>query len=691
MTLAGDRPCSHHSVGSTIRGFEVVRSVRQGGYDSGWKLWVVWDQKGTISCESIVVDDLFQFTTIPHGTETSSLLYEWQGAQHNTEVETFDPAYFDNLLSLDPPDPTAPLENADISSTFAEHLFYPGRFSVLSLTTALDEYIAQLPRNKAYAETSQSFPSLARKYERIVGCDLIMGTNPSTGAAEVHDFRSKLKLQWLGIWARVRNLDLSARWPIGTTLLDDQQLFVVTREGCSTTVAQDTCAFINDLGSSDETEGLVTLPNTALHSHPALESPSTRWNAIAISPAGRHIAEVLSGVAHDEQNGSALEAFVDNMNGIVARGLTEDVEVAADRLWNDNIVTYLGEEDLLAVRRTLSDSNDLSTGLQEVLDALATVEAELVGASDENLRFSGIGNAFLAEDVATTIRARYILSRNVLLVALFAVASYWLPEGATENEFWASPDTEEGASAIRLLSQAFTTYQRYRVLNFVSEQPADESKTRKGRKSLKRRHGEDGLSEGFGTLRVQGEDDGVDMDDHETAYSLLHSLLARGLAQSVHESVLGEVGAARTTLLESILALYPGIWDITPLQKDTQLAFDVLQDGHPTHAGMITTFYPHSPGMSYVKARAYLDIGEIDEAVNYFERAASGCKSEPSRHIRPLRANARWILGILDTKLEWDSRVDRILPACHSIIRGKRCRATNCSIREPRSAIDDDE
>lgn len=619
MTLAGDRRCSAHAIGAELRGFEVLPSLRDGDYESGWKLWVTWDQKGSRICESIVMDDLFQFTTVLHGNDSFSLLYEWHRASYTSDVDTFDPAYFDNLLSLDPPIPTSPHENGDIGQTFIEHLFYPGRFSILSLTTALEEFIAQLPQNKAYAQSSQTYPSLASKYEKIIGCNLEMSTNPSTGAVEVHEFRSKLKMQWLGVWARVRNLDAAARWPIGTTLLDDGQFLVVAREGYSTVVPQDACAYVNTLAHLDDPKGLVALPNTALlPALSAIELPSTRSNAIAISSAGENIARALSGSPHDEQNASALLVFVDSVNNLVAQGSVEDVEVSANRSWADEIVPYLDDEVFVKVRRTLSDSHDLLTGLHEILNMLASVPSSVLGPTDDGLRFSGIGNALAAEDIAVTIRARYQLARNALLVVIFAAGAVWAPDNLLGSASWVTPDTDEGQVAIQLLTQAFTIYQRYRVLNFMTEQWADESKTRDGRKSLKRRHGDDG-----GAEALRGT---VDADEHETAYSLIHCLLARALAQEVHEGVMGEIGNARATFLQSALSLYQGIWETRPLQKDVQLAYHILQDGHPVPAGRITSFYPPSPGMLYVRARAYLEMGDIDEAIRHFEQAASGCR-----------------------------------------------------------------
>ena len=184
----------------------MLAPIQVEGADSGWRLWTVWDSKGSISAESIMMDDLFQFTTYIEPAN-ASLLHDWQVAAQDTIVEKYDTAYFDNLLSLEAVDPTNPDDTYDFSHIFMEHLFHPGRFSMLSLTTALEEYIALLPRSKAFAEVSQSFASLPKKFEKIVGCDLEMTYDALTGAAEVQDYRARMKSTWLGIWSRVRHQD----------------------------------------------------------------------------------------------------------------------------------------------------------------------------------------------------------------------------------------------------------------------------------------------------------------------------------------------------------------------------------------------------------------------------------------------------------------------------------------------------
>ena len=611
ISLAGERQCSASSTGLELRGFDVVAPVHDAEINSGWKLWAIWDEKGSIACESIVMDDIFQFVTVFNNQPVSTLAQDWQKASLHNETGRFDPAYFDNLLSLDPPDVTAPLDNSDISLTFIDHLFYPGRFSILSLTTALEEYIEQLPRNKAYAEIGQSFPSLAKKFERIVGCDLQMENNSQTGAPEVNDYRSKLKLQWLGVWARVRILDAGARWPLGSAVIEDQ-LVVITREGVSAPIVQDACALIHDMGQLEgPAEAFLGLPDSSLQPVYIDLAPRTRrTDAISVAAAGRHISKVLSEVNHDEHNGTAMDILLEDVNVYVAKPYNISADAKADEIWSSYFSSYLSEEDQGSVRRLLSESSNIVNALSSVLDLLASTSISPLEVINEEMRFSGIGNALMAANIAAIVKGRYDLAKDTLLVGIFA-----------RIDADGRDDIEEDFT--RILYRAFTTYQRYKTLLYVSEQAADEAKARRGVTSGKRRNGDDANGD---WAHVRGES--VDFDSYQTSYSLLHSLLSRELSQHVSEAPLGEISVASTRFLKSTLSLDAEVWDNVPLQQDVRLAYDVLEDGHPTLAGTITTFYPESSGMFYVRARAYLDLGDIDEAVAHFEKAAAGCRGE---------------------------------------------------------------
>jgi nuclear pore complex protein Nup160 len=668
VSFAGERQCPGRVAGAELRGFEVLPPIQKEGLDSGWRLWTIWDKQGSTACESVLMDDLFQFTTYiePVG---GALLLDWQPATVDDTVQTFDSAYFDNLVPLDPPEPTRPGDNADIGRVFAEHLLYPGRFSILSLTSALDEYVADLPEQVRNTAISRSYVSLREKFETIVGCDLVMRQDDLTGAAKVQEYRSELKIAWLAVWTRVRYLDTSSRWPMGTALVEDQ-LVAVTREGCSVPVPFDTCGLVNALGSVDHVaDGIQELPEGSFKRlHAALASPVARSDLIAVSNAGSHISSVLGSVAHDEYNETALEAFIEKLDTLVAKPYLVDIEESTTQFWSVNVEPYIPEHDNIAVRRFLSECPDISRGLTETLDVLATVD-NTDAAVDVGLRFSGFGNALLAADLASTIRGRYQLARSAVLIAIFNMVDLGGLDGETD-------ETEE---YVRLLYRAFTTYGRYRVLHWTAEQAVDENRTVSTVGTNKRKH-EAELADGFNTLRVAVGDE-TDAEDHDSAYSLLHSLLARGLATETRSHGLGQLYAGAQSFLRSILSLTPNTWDNKPLAKDVRFAFDVLQDDQPRHAGMITSFFPHSAGMLYVRGRACVELEEVEEAVVYFEKAAAAHDGVYMRVMLLARAHVRSIITGHPAVHRSRVHIVRILPPCRSFVRAQAVLQLSVSLR----------
>ena len=526
------------------------------------------------------MDDIFNFT---HQAEQYP--HDWQTISQDDQVEQYDAAYFDNLLSSSPPEPTEPYENSDIPNTFIDHLFYPGRFSMLTLSTALEEYIGLLPPGTP----AQAYPSLAKEFIGFVGSDLEMTRSPQTGAPEVEIYRNKLKLQWLGVWASVRDLDRQARWPVGTTVVDDL-FIVITREGISAPVPEDTCSFVERLGRIGEP---LNVPDTSLALHPALEPPLARGNILAVSTAGAHISSTMK--SHAEEYGTCLDVFTDQVDSVMSRAPDRPVENVAGEFWDDLIEPCLTEEDQMSIRRLLSECPDLARGLSETLAVLVPVDNK---SANTKLNFSGYANALITSSIASSISARYALARNTLLVAIFHLS---------ETQ---SSDNDEDEDLIHLLARAFAFYQQCRVQKWLSEQTAERDLSR-GTK----RNG-DLLAEGIWELRMEGED--MESDGFETSYSLVHYLLAHS-----HMEPVSTISQASTAFIGSTWSLSAGEYDFEPSGNEVQLAFAILQ-GHPELARAFTRLFTLSSGLAYVCGRACMEIGDLEESIRLLRQAASG-------------------------------------------------------------------
>lgn len=625
LVYAGARPCSSLSAGSEMRGFEVIQPYSKEGVSTGWRLQVAWDSKTGLSVETVTMDDIFQFTTyLDH--PSSFLLTDWNQASRPDELNQYDAAYFDSLLGRDAPNPSIPNDNSDITVTFIDHLFYPGRFSSLTLSTALEEYIQVLPRQDTYhlVISANGAPTLQQRFSSIVGCHLQIQADPQTGAPVIEAYRRDIKLDWLGIWARVRDLDKQGRWAINTTIVNDQVL-ILTREGVSSTSILDVTGVIAKYSSTPETAAdLRALPNDSIrHLYPSLTTPKARSGAMALFAAGSFVASILSNASVDEGAINALEDVYVASRTMFARGIQEPIESLAGHMWDEAIEPFISDEDHNHVRRILSECLDVRRAISEAISILSTTIPLPSGTPNNDQAFSGFGNAFITSSLALTISNRFIASQNVLFVALFHLAE--TPDITSEDE-----DAEE---FLQVLHKAFVLFHRYSVLKWLVAQTAEESvEFTKARKTKRKAgNGDDKLSDSLGGLNM-GEYEGG-LDGFDATYSVIHVLLDNQRRQNPTFDSLDIIGVAAEHFISSSQIFHHDVSEIDPSIHDVKLGYSILTAGLPLLAGGFADLYPLSAGMAYIRGRASMQAGFIGEAVKSFEQAAVGCKSELTRTI----------------------------------------------------------
>ena len=624
LSFAGQRVCSRSSAGASLRAFEICPPVSTPGVDSGWRLWTCCDLAGTPICESVIVDDIFQFSTYIKPLHTYHLLHEWQMANPLETINHMDAAYFDNLVRLDPPEPTLPLEHPDIPEIFLQHLFYPGRFSALSLQTVLDDYIANRQDPEIIVELDVAYPALSLKFAAVIGSNIQMEINQQTGAPAVDIYRRDLKLEWLGVWARVRELEKHGQWPIGSAILGDQ-IFIVCRGGVMGAAAQDTCEVISSTKLED-TDDLKDLSVSSIVTYPLLQDPESRAQILAISCAGESLSSALAQQATDDGTMSSLDSLIENINEAIAAPAQTPIEALAAGIWDEAVEPYLTEEDYMTARRILSDCVDLSTGLSSTLDCLCDFTSPVRGAGPTVVQPSGLLNALTASALSRSIASRYTLARGLLLVCSFCLV-----------ESDASAETEEGEALIGILARTLAVYHRYRVLWWLSQQTGEEARQyRKAKPTTKRRaEGQDVLAEGMGSLRVAEASGGDDLDGYSVEDSLLHSLLAHPPSGDLEVAATTSATSAATSFLSSTGIITPDLQDDESLPADVKLACTILVDNHPTAAKEYTELFPSSSGLAYVKGRACLELGEADEAARLLRIASTGCEDAALRGILP--------------------------------------------------------
>lgn len=514
-----------------------------------------------------------------------------------------DTAYFDRLISLDAPEPTDPYSNEDIAQIFLSHCFYPGRFSTLELETALSDY-SQQPKRRLIPQIAAAYGSLAARFEALVGCDLEIAIDPQTGAPVVDAYREAMKHDWLSIWARLRDLDKHSRWPLSSSIIDDQ-IIMFTRQGVSAYVPEDVCAVVERSGRSAESNVIVEASSSSFeHVYPTLTLEEVRGGAITVSTAGSYLVDRLGETSVTEGSDTPLSGLMASIDQSLSALETEPIESRAEAVWEDYIEPHLPMEDQTALRQTISNTSSTRGALSDTLHLLGNAIDEEPEMSSSRV-FTGYGNALLTSTVASTVQSRYALSRGTLLVSLFVLA-----------EIGGAGDDEESEDIVSIVDTAFTVYHRYSVLKWLCEQSGEEALIRQ--KTGKRTPATDDLAS---SLSSPGA------DEVDPAYSLVHTLLVKSQPTSPRMgfNLLFDASEAYLTKLDLI---DPDTPQTEPREQDVLLAFSVLTQGHADTARRLTELYPLSYGTAYVRGRALVELGFFDDAVSLLKQASTGCKGE---------------------------------------------------------------
>ncbi|WVN88766.1 uncharacterized protein L203_103979 [Cryptococcus depauperatus CBS 7841] len=637
ITFAGEKFCSKRSVSSEIRGFEITSPAKLHGVDNGWRLWVTWDKEGLMTCESIPMDDIFQFTTYVEANDPP-LLSGWQPVTSLNDTASYDATYFDKLLSSSSLSHEEPTDNRDIAAVFLDHLFHPGRFSTLTLRTALDEYIYKNSRNDDRDWTHLSSPSstLYKRYSDIIGHYTQIQYDTETGAPLIDAFRKEQKLEWLGVWSTVRDLDRQSRWP-ATTCKIKQTFYILSREGFAVPVLLDQASVVYRIGKSEiNIDEFVALQEHSLRGlYPELGEPAARVNTAAIAISGNYLVNLLKmqdiSETQDESEplqGTLLDAFVKHVDDSLSDGLQMPPEIFAGVIREDFLEANLTQDDKVYVSDLLSRTSSIIGALEQCISILENTLTSTISPVFEELSFSGLGNALISSVVVQIVEARHVLAQNILLTVMFYLSECGISDEDDKSEVF-----------ISVIARALVGYHRYRVLRWLVSQSGYEavgkSQVAKEDKAsrIKRKYGEENMT----SLPFRRDEEiGVDSDEYLTDYSLLHSLLAKQIPQCVpEEESVSLPSLVALKILNQINILTHGQVDLAARAPDVILGQHILNDGHPYLAGVYSCLYPLSPGMAYLRGRACLENDDIDDAVTYLQKAASGVKDGSLASILP--------------------------------------------------------
>lgn len=613
LVFAGEKLGSAATLGGEMRGFEILPPPEGETQFTGYRLQASWYHDGQVVVETVGMDDVFQFSTYVPPLAYNLLLEAWQPTttvnfEDLRQRHAFEVLVEQRIQALDATD------DADLAQVFLQEIFRPGRYSVLTLQSALEDYVHQ-SKSRSHASSSDpvqaAYPTLSQKYAAVIGNHLEVEHNAQTGAAMILEYRQALRQEWLGVWARCRELDRQGRWPLSVTRQAGYNV-VLDREGFAV-VSDEDVASVLDRASGDPVfaDNLLSLSDDALWSSlDAVRSGDTRSDAVTLLTGARQLvsgvdAAVRAAGRADEPN--ADQSLFFDLLGLLAAGQATSIESIAASCWDEYIADNLSDDTVQEVQRCLERCTDTTSALRAALDIFAAAKDPSAMAKTARDGLSGSGNALLASALTASIEARLAVSKHLVLIAFFLLAS--AEGGATSGE------TDESEELIHELARTVVCFHRYHTLNewclSTGEEAVERAKSRTGGK---RRAASD--------LSKPKADEGryVDADDFDLEYSLLHTMLARqrsdfGLQRDHFISDLAVQHVARLDLLDSTQT------DCAPRRQDIDFLYRVLAAGQPGTAARLASIYPYSAGTAYIIGRSFVEDGLVEEAVRDLEAA----------------------------------------------------------------------
>lgn len=613
----GGIACSAATRGAEIRGFGITSPPVDDAMGSGWKLWAAYDLHGQLLTQVASLDQQCRYQGYNDANATDIITQTLDGwtslATPVADADArLDAAHFDALVHLLPNEDQDPLDFSDIQYLFTSHLFQPRRFSLLTLHTAIAEYIASIPSKSTSHIVQTLYPTLEEKFAAVVGCTLSVEYSPQTGAPMIEAHRRALKREWLGVWARAREIDKEARWPVAMVPSScGSGVIVGLREGFVIPMAEDVANVLVRLGTdahAEERNAVWAMPPGPLSTtYPAFAPPEARRSILAVARAGAAISELLAAQSLDD-NQDALSVFESELHTITSAGPVEAPETYGARLWEDCVDTFI-TADIRAILATTIGTISAAS-LDQGLAMLASAERQ--DLEQDLAPSSSLGLNVTASAIAEVAAARASLARNFVLAILFK-----LEEGQRDE------DEDEGSDdLVETLARAFVVYQRFRVLVWISNQKLEQKTSSVVSRA---QDGDEALLESLTGLKVgdlQSADDGADFGP-----SALRPLLERwhvaplssgNSGASVQDTLAGSVA----TFITSSGILSGELYESLATASDVVLAHALLLEGQATLAKDLVAMYPPDTGMTFVGAKASLDLGAIEEAIRGFESVA---------------------------------------------------------------------
>ncbi|EGO01552.1 hypothetical protein SERLA73DRAFT_158827 [Serpula lacrymans var. lacrymans S7.3] len=459
------------------------------------------------------------------------------------------------------------LSPGSLTGRFLEAILRPGMFSALTLRTAIDQYTdacMSLP-GQPPSPLLTTYGTIAENIAAVVGCTVNLLQDPQTGALQHERYWNALKRDWEGFIARCREIERSARWPLALGMGEQKdEVIILERERIGTLVKEDLPLRIYRHISSN----LPVEPHFAL-----LDVLWTLRNKLG-PQALLNLESRVTDIIHQE----IAFPFID---------------IIQDQAQRSNFQDDLDEGLESWIIGRLQSIEDIDRDARVILDLVAGFDQEVKREEDEVELLlppvhSDWSTASTAEYVSITLHARYDMCFAVVILLFFLAEDLgqWDPS---------------------LLEEVFAVFRGLAMLRAAARQPVADISERKIAT-------EDSLTADDVITRMSNMQVSRTHSRLAPTHSLIHCLLSQ------HNETGDLPGAAHrfldsTGLLQSTSPTHVTKFEVLFCERLRLL-------GYYEVAREMLSWLPRTPGVVYVQARLWINLGRVDDAAYLMEKMA---------------------------------------------------------------------
>lgn len=561
---------------------------------SNWTLWTLWAVGKQTQMAFIELPEL---ESLASGASSEAFESGWIPVVRPVLTDVFVPSGDISLSDLaEDARLDASVVAKAVGERYLDHLFLPGRYSIGTLESALVTYLQSSAVDEPPKDADAPFRDIVATG---ISSAVSLKTSAKTGEILVADYLQDLEAEWARYTAIANEIKLEAGFPLALCV-DNFTNAVITleRESLSVPVLQNEATLLRSQVAAGTNHPFLAIPEEQLaDAYPHLAPVSIRETVLTLC----NLARTLFNAAEESQSGLLEGELLNLVSEAPSCTLAEaaagiyDAVIASSALADGS-----DREKLLAQLADLPLLAEAFDALLQILSPdlchLPTLDGDLFDLQEP----SYISLALVTSIIMEALESRYGTALDI--VSLLCVIQ------AEQEDLIPNFD--------QVLNSFFAAFHQLFNLRGLSQSPTvpiGDSEDENTNDSLTAHLG--ALSMGQGASQVSS----LPLD----AFSLLNALLRKPpispLPLTTYSSSLIQCASA---FLESTGLFLPKRAIEASLQ-DAAFAFRLFSIGCSFEALTFADSYPKSSFMEYVRGRALLDMGDIDNATNAFELAAA--------------------------------------------------------------------